>query len=128
MKKGVLGKEYRTGQDIVRQGDVGNCMYVIQTGDAEVLVQEGERETRVDVMHAGEVFGEMAILQKQVRSATVRALVKTRVLTIDKKTFLRRVHEDPSLAFMVLRSMSNRVRKLDLELAALKRANVDRQH
>jgi CRP-like cAMP-binding protein len=120
MKKGILGKIYETGEDIIRQGETGDCMYVIQTGDAEVLVREEDEETRVDVMHAGEVFGEMAILQKQVRSATVRAMNSTRVLTIDKKTFLRRVHEDPTLAFMVLRSMSNRVRKLDLELALLK--------
>jgi CRP-like cAMP-binding protein len=39
---------------------------------------------------------------------------------VDKKTFLRRVQEDPSLAFTVLRSMANRVRRLDIELAEMK--------
>jgi len=119
--KEVLGKTYAPGDDIVRQGEMGDCMYVIQEGDAEVLIDDGEGgQTRVDVMHAGEVFGEMAILERQTRSATVRAMTPMRALTIDKKTFLRRVQEDPSLAFMVLKAMSNRVRKLDLELAALK--------
>lgn len=119
--KEVLGKTYSAGDDIVRQGEVGDCMFVIQEGEAEVLIDgEDGGQTRVDVMRAGEVFGEMAILERQTRSATVRAMGPMRVLTIDKKTFLRRVQEDPSLAFMVLKAMSNRVRKLDLELASLK--------
>ncbi len=42
-------------------------------------------------------------------------------MTIDKKTFVRRVQEDPSLALSVLKVMSQRVRNLDLEVAALKR-------
>jgi len=123
--KEVLGKTYDAGDDIVRQGEVGDCMFVIQEGEAEVLIDNEEGgQTRVDVMKAGEVFGEMAILERQTRSATVRALGPMRVLTIDKKTFLRRVQEDPSLAFMVLKAMSNRVRKLDLELASLKKQRV----
>jgi CRP-like cAMP-binding protein len=125
--KEVLGRTYSAGEDIVRQGEMGECMFVIQEGEAEVLIDDGEGgKTRVDVMHAGEVFGEMAILERQARSATVRALGPMRVLTIDKKTFLRRVQEDPSLAFMVLKAMSNRVRKLDLELAAMKAAAASR--
>jgi len=120
MRKEVLGKVYEPGADIVRQGESGDCMYVIQAGEAEVLKEENGQETRVDVMHAGDIFGEMAVLEKQVRSATVRALTELRVLTVDKKTFLRRVQEDPSLAFMVLRSMATRVRRLDNELAELK--------
>ncbi len=120
MRKEVLGKVFPAGQTIVKQGDAGDCMYVIQEGDAEVFKVEGAVETLVDHMHAGDIFGEMAILERQKRSATVRARTDVRVLTIDKKTFLRRVQEDPSLAFTVLRSMSNRVRRLDIELAELK--------
>jgi CRP-like cAMP-binding protein len=52
----------------------------------------------------------------------VRALGDVRVLTIDKKTFLRRVHEDPSLAFRILQKMSYRIRELDTELVRLKSA------
>jgi CRP-like cAMP-binding protein len=122
MDKGALGRIYEDGADIIRQNEVGDCMYVIQQGDAQVLKDEGSGPTLVDIMHAGDIFGEMAIIEKQVRSATVRAIGRVRVLTIDKKTFLRRVQEDPSLAFMILRALSNRVRKLDIELAALKSA------
>lgn len=120
MKSNLLGKSYRVGETLVRQGEVGDCMFVLQEGEVEVIKEEDGREAVVDVLKAGEMFGEMAIIERQLRSATVRAVTPVRVLTIDKKTFLRRVHEDPTLALNVLKTMSNRIRKLDAELATLK--------
>ncbi len=73
---------------------------------------DGRAEVRIGVMEPGAVFGEMAVFEKEVRSATVRALGPARVLTIDRRTFLRRVQEDPSIAFNLLRHMSQRVRAL----------------
>lgn len=117
---GDLGKFYQPGELIVREGDVGDCMFVIQEGEVEVLRDEDGTLTVVDTMHAGELFGEMAIVQQTVRSATVRALSAVRALTIDKKTFLRRIQEDPSLALSVLEVMCERVRHLDNDIAQLK--------
>jgi CRP/FNR family transcriptional regulator len=116
METGALGKGYRDGEVIVRQGESGDCMYVIQSGRAEVFQVKGGREIRLAVLGKEDVFGEMAIFEKETRSATVRALGDVRVLTIDKKTFLRRIHEDPSLAFRILQKMSHRIREMDAEL------------
>lgn len=116
----VLGKEYQHGEIVVRQGDEAYCMFVIQAGRAEVIVEDGGSGTLVDVMGPGEVFGEMAILDPQPRTATIRALGTLRALTIDKKTFLRRVQEDPTLALSILRSLSARVKKLDAEIASMR--------
>jgi CRP-like cAMP-binding protein len=116
METGALGKVYRDGEVIVRQGESGDCMYVIQSGRAEVFQVKGGREIRLAVLGKEDVFGEMAIFEKETRSATVRALGDVRVLTIDKKTFLRRIHEDPSLAFRILQKMSHRIREMDAEL------------
>jgi CRP-like cAMP-binding protein len=116
METGALGKVYRDGEVIVRQGESGDCMYVIQSGRAEVFQVKGGREIRLAVLGKEDVFGEMAIFEKETRSATVRALGDARVLTIDKKTFLRRIHEDPSLAFRILQKMSHRIREMDDEL------------
>ena len=116
----LLGKTYRPGEIIVHQGESGDCMYVIQDGDVDVLKEENGSQTIVDTMHTGDIFGEMAIIEHTVRSSTVRASSTVRVLTIDKKTFIRRVQEDPSLALSVLKVMSQRVRNLDLEVATLK--------
>ena len=110
MTQGALGKMYKDGEDIVRQGESGNCMYVIQQGDAEVLLKKGDRMFCVAVLHEGDFFGEMALFDREVRSATVRAKGEVRALTLEKKTFLRRIHEDPSLAFRMLEKMSRRIR------------------
>jgi CRP-like cAMP-binding protein len=67
--------------------------------------------------------GEMEIIERQPRSATVRARGQARVLTVDKKSFLRRIHEDPSLAFYMMQTMSHRIRDLSAEVA---RSEVDR--
>jgi CRP-like cAMP-binding protein len=120
METGALGKVYRDGETIVHQGEAGDCMYVIQTGQAEVLQEKENKEVHLAILGEGDVFGEMALFEREARSATVRALGDVRVLTVDKKTFLRRIHEDPSLAFSILQKMSYRIRVLNAELVRLK--------
>ena len=108
-----LGKMYRDGEVIVREGETGECMYVIQEGQVEVLLEKEGKQARLAVMSEGDFFGEMALIEREVRSATVRALGNVRVLSVDKVTFLRRIHEDPSLAYRILQKMSHRIRELD---------------
>ena len=120
MSEGVLGKLYADGELIVRQGEVGNCMYVVQSGKLEVLREEHDGIVRIGIMEVGEFFGEMSIFEHEVRSASVRALGEARVMSIDKRTFLRRMEEDPPLAFNLLTTMAHRVRRLTGEVASLK--------
>jgi CRP-like cAMP-binding protein len=95
-------------------------MYVIQEGQVEILVEEGEREVRVAIRGEGALIGEMAIFDREVRSATVRALGEVRALTVDKKNFMRRIHSDPTLALRIVETMSHRLRELGDEVARLK--------
>ena len=83
-----LGKKYDKGEVIFRQGDSGNCMYVIQTGEVEALAESGGKELRLRTMGRNEFFGEMALFEKAQRTATIRTTKPTRLLTIDKKNFL----------------------------------------
>jgi CRP-like cAMP-binding protein len=119
-----LGKPFRDGEVIVHQGDTGDCMYVVQKGNVEVLTTKGGADLRLAVLGEGDFFGEMALFEREVRSATVRALGDVWVLTLEKKSFLRKVQEDPSLAFRILEKMSHRIRELDiaLEEAAARRS------
>lgn len=122
MESGALGKVYDPGDVIIRQGDVGESMYVIQDGNVEVVLEQDGREVRLAVRGEGEFFGEMAIFEREVRMATVRALGpgRARILSIDKRNFLRRIHEDPSLAYRIVETMSRRIRELSEEVARLK--------
>ena len=120
MDEGALGKEYADGDVICRQGEPGDRMYVIQSGHATVLREEGGSEVVIGKLTVGDIFGEMAIVERQPRSATVRANGAARVLTLDKRAFLRQVHADPSLAYRILQGMSHRIRRLSEELGRLK--------
>ena len=117
-RKSELGKVFTDGEVIVQQGDVGDQMYVVQSGTVEVVLESGGRERQLSTMAAGDFFGEMALFDKIVRSASIRAVGEARVLTIDKRTLLKRISEDPLLAYNLLRAMSTRVRDLNQQVSA----------
>jgi len=115
--RGALGKQYRDGEIIIRQGEVGDCMYVIQSGRVEVVQSSDHGKQHLAFLETGDFFGEMSVFEKQVRSATVQSAGEARVLKVDKKTLLRRIREDPLLAVNLLQTMSHRIRDLDAEVA-----------
>ena len=119
MRVGDLGRTYRDGEVVIRQGERADCMYIVQEGQVEVVAEAANGDVRLGVLEPGNVFGEMALFSRAPRSATVRALGETRVLRIDKEGFLKRIHEDPSLAFRILQKMADRIRTLDAEIVRL---------
>lgn len=125
MVSGELGKMYRDSEIIIRQGDQKDCLYVVQEGVVEIIQETNQAEVQLAIRGPGEFVGEMAIFEHKARSATVRAIGDARVLTIDKKNFLRRIHEDPSLAFQLAEKMSARIRELSTEVTLL-RTKVER--
>jgi CRP-like cAMP-binding protein len=119
-----LGKVYQDGEIIVQEGEFGNCMYVVQEGQVEVLQGRPGALVRLTVQGKGAIFGEIALMQGEIRSATVRAMGPARVLTVDKATFLHRIHEDPSMAYRMMVNMSQRIRDLSDEVVSLKTPDV----
>lgn len=117
LKTHALGKLYQDGEIIINQGDVGDCMYVIQSGSVEVVHIDGDKENTLAQLYEGDFFGEMALFDKEVRSSTVRASGEARVITVDKKTVMTRIQEDPSMAFRMLERMSRRIRRLDDQIS-----------
>lgn len=122
METGALGKAFNAGENIFRQGEVGDCMYVIQKGEVEIVQEVEGRQVPLAIRREGDFFGEMAIFGREVRMASVRALGPVRVLTVDKKNLLRRIQEDPSLAFRILETMSHRIRELSDKVSQQKSA------
>lgn len=116
MSSNALGRLYRDGQIIVRQGELGDCMYVILEGKVEVLQRKEEQEYCLAVLENGDFFGEMCLFDQNVRTTTVRALGGAILMTVDKRTFVQRVHEDASFAYKILRRMARRIRDLESTL------------
>lgn len=111
-----LGRLYHDGDVIVRQGEAGDCMYVIQSGEVEVVRHSGDAAIPLCILSGGEFFGEMSLFEKETRSASVVARGDVRVMTIDKRTLLRRLKEDPILAFNLVQTMSERIRAMETYL------------
>jgi len=122
MITGELGRVYRNGEVIFREGESGHAMYVIQFGTVSITKATPSGEIPIATLEKGEIFGEMALFDMKPRSATASASGDVRVLTVDKRKFFRTISRDPTLAFKILQSLSQRIRRLDDEVADLKRS------
>jgi len=77
---------FDAGQDIVREGDVGTSLFLIQEGEVEVIKRgEGGTETQVATLGPGQQFGEVAVFQRVRRTATVRATTSARLVQIRRE-------------------------------------------
>ena len=121
----TFGHLYAHGDIIIKQGETGDCLYVIKEGRVEVFVEAMGNETKVAELGEKDFFGEMGLFEKDVRSCTVRAMGDTKLLTIDKQNFYTTIQKDPSLAIRLLESMSRRLRQTTRELAALKKITLE---
>jgi CRP/FNR family cyclic AMP-dependent transcriptional regulator len=113
MRNNKLGRLYRDGEVVIKKGDEGSCLFVIQEGKVEVFDEKGNKEIKIAEFGASEFFGEMGLFEKDVRSCTVRAMGNTKILTIDKKNFYKTIQKDPTLAYRLLQKMSSRIRELN---------------
>jgi CRP-like cAMP-binding protein len=100
---------FAAGDVIFAEGDKGDVMYVVLTG--EVAIERGGRV--METLGGGGVFGEMALIDGSPRSATVRAKTECEVAPINEKTFLFLVHETPFFAIAVMRTLADRLRRMD---------------
>jgi len=89
---------YLTDQVIVRQGDKDESVYLVLSGSVRVVqsIPDSEKENFVADLGPGEVFGELAVLGAQARSATVRALEPTSCLQAPGKAFLDALNQSPA--------------------------------
>ena len=110
---GALGKRFQDGDVIYRQGEPGDKMYVIQQGRVEVLQRRGGHEFLLEELKDGDFFGEMEMFEGGLRHATMRASGLTFVYALERDSLLRRIHEDPSLAFRLIQQMAYRIRDLE---------------
>jgi len=108
---------FQPGQDLCKQGDVGDAAYVIISGDADILVNQNGNEIVVAQVGKDAVIGEIAVLCEVPRTATVRATTKLQSLKIDKETFLRLIREFPDMGIEVMRELADRLTKTTSELS-----------
>ncbi len=110
-------------EDLFRQGDLGDKMYIIISGEIEILEQSSGKEHRLATVGRSTPVGEFAVLDDEARSAGARALMSTKVLSIEKEELKELIREFPELAFEFFkvliaknRETNTKLRKRQIEL------------
>lgn len=107
---------YRKGQELCRQGDLGDAAYVLLSGTAEVIVSSSSGNVTVAEVGANSIVGEMSVLCNIPRTATVRAASKLEALRISKDHFLALTSEFPAVATEIMRTLAARLNRTTAEL------------
>ncbi|HAO99797.1 MAG TPA: Crp/Fnr family transcriptional regulator [Fibrobacteres bacterium] len=111
---------HERGETIFNQADNSETFFLIAKGSVKVLLAgEDGREAILATLGEGDFFGEMALLDGEPRSATVRAVAKTRLLVIHREDFLLCLKKHPDLALALLSEMSRRLRAADRQISSL---------
>lgn len=90
-------ESYLPGERVVRQGDPGEALYVIVSGQVDVRLEQGGLSSTVTTFGAGMFFGEMSLLTGEPRSATVLATTELSVIAVGKQALMQVVQEDRRL-------------------------------
>ena len=108
---------YDDGQNLFRQGEVGESAYVIMEGEADVIIETDDGEIPVAELKQNAFIGEIAILCDVPRTATVRATSNLEVLKVKKEHFLGLIADFPELGIEVMRELAARLSVTTSELS-----------
>jgi len=94
--QGGLAVVVADGDGIVREGDVGHDMFIVQSGRVRISKRKAHGEVVLATLGRGDFFGEMSLLESLPREATARAVGETRLLVLSRGGLLIRLRRDPT--------------------------------
>ena len=103
---------FGAGQVIVKQGQVGNGLYIVLAGEVRIVAGDDEL-TRLG---PGEIIGELSVIDQQPRTASAIATSETRCLALASWDLIAMLEQDPGLAMNLLRELAGRLRRADARL------------
>ncbi|MGK2873288.1 MAG: cyclic nucleotide-binding domain-containing protein [Alphaproteobacteria bacterium] len=109
---------FAKGQNLMRQGEMGNAAYLILSGEADVLADAGGGPVKVASVGRNDFVGEMAILRDQPRTATVVAATEVSTLKITKESFLQLIQDSPKIAIELTRILAQRLETTTIDLTS----------
>jgi CRP-like cAMP-binding protein len=113
-------RSYPKNSVILFEDDPGDALYMVVNGQVKVvLIGEDGREVILSVLHEGDFFGEMSLVDDEPRSAHVIAMQDANLLVLRREDFQRKLQETPTLAFGMLRELSRRLRRADDKIGGL---------
>jgi CRP/FNR family cyclic AMP-dependent transcriptional regulator len=100
---------------LFEEGHLAHHLYVLVSGKVEIFRKVGSQEFFLALLGPKECFGEMAILDDEPRSASVRAVEPTTVLKVDRESFRELINERPQISFAIFKILSQRLRSKNME-------------
>lgn len=96
---------FSSGENIIVQGDYGDSLFIITSGDVEVVIDN----KLVNTLHDGDYFGEIAIIADTKRTATVRSSTECSTLKLSTKAFKELIYDNPKISLKVMKEITNRL-------------------
>ncbi|MGI9289422.1 MAG: Crp/Fnr family transcriptional regulator [Pseudomonadales bacterium] len=115
-----ISRSYPKNTVIINEDDFADSLYVIEAGRVKVYCSDKNgKEFIMNTMGSGEYFGELALLDDEKRSASVRTLDKSVFLIMYKDEFNKILDEQPNIARTLIKNLTKRVRKLTSKVKSL---------
>lgn len=117
------------GEILVRKGEPGSSMFIIEDGIVEIRVpdENQKKEIRVSVLHQGDFFGEISLLDGLPRTATAVAMEETKLLVMRRDDFIEFLLQRPSVAVAMLGEIGGRLRATNELVQSLASKNVNEE-
>ena len=113
----MVPRTFKTGDVIIKEGDQGAGVFVITSGQVEVVGgAQKASPTVLNTLGPGDFFGEMALFEGFPRSATVRCLEDTECLAMTRWDFRAELNSHSEIAIAVIEAMARRLRETDARL------------
>ena len=106
---------YSDGEEIAREGEVGDVMYIIVSGEVRVCATDNGTELEIARRKAGDYVGEMAVLSREPRMASLIAVGDVRMLCIGQKSFEGLLRERPDVSLSVIQVLNQRLKEASLK-------------
>lgn len=112
-----MRRHFTQGEILFRQGDPSDHVLRIVSGSAEVLREVGDATIALGTVLAGQFVGEMGVIERRPRNATVRALTAVEAEQFSVPGFFQRVSADPEMAAELMLRLSVRLREIEDKVA-----------
>jgi hypothetical protein len=110
----IQHKTFMKGEIIIQEKDYGEEIFILDMGEVEVSKETDGRRIVLGTLGAGELFGEMSVIDEKPRSATVQALRDCHVKVLHRDQFLEVLQMDREISVKILRSLFNRLRRANM--------------
>jgi CRP/FNR family cyclic AMP-dependent transcriptional regulator len=113
-------RTYHANTILISEGDTTDSLYVVLEGKVKVFASDHQgKEVILNILGPGEYFGELALLDDQPRSASVKTMVQTKLMVITKNDFKKSLAGDPEMAYKLIKVLIGRVRALTSNVKSL---------